>query len=164
MKTKHIIILSLAIVGAVFLGRAWGRYETNLRAVAAYESIPENLKEEFRGMTKEDFEHIRTASKGYSKNAVIELSLKDLFEAMTIYRIEAFQKENGNEGVDRYITEVKKRFLAGYHDGSSNYGEWKKLADKIALKFSEEKTEPNQSLETTTMAVTPAALHPSRQP
>ena len=26
------------------------------------------------------------------------------------------------------------------------------------------KTEPNQSLETTTLAVTPAALHPSRQP
>jgi hypothetical protein len=30
--------------------------------------------------------------------------------------------------------------------------------------YKTQKTEPNQSPETTTMAVTPAASHPSRQP
>jgi hypothetical protein len=164
MKTKRIIILSLTIVCALFAGRAWGRYESNLRAVAAYESIPANLKEEFRGMKKEDFSRLMASIKEYGKNNSTELSLKELFEATTAVGIEIAQKKSGNEGVASYITEVKARFLTGYQSSSASYGDWKKLADKLALRLAEEKTEPNQSLQTTTMAVTDAAAQPPRQP
>jgi len=148
MTTKHIIIPSQAIVGAVFVGRAWGRYETNLQAVAASESIPKNLKEEFREMTMEDFEHTTTAIKTIPERLI--RSDDDISDR-------SIPKGDGNEDVDRYITETKERFLAGYHDGSSNYGEWKSLADKIALRFLEEKNGAQPSAKRTIMAVTDRA-------
>ncbi len=75
--------------------------------------------------------------RGFSKNAVTELSLKGLFETMTIMRIESLLKERGVEAIEEYATNAKKRFLSGYRDGSSNYGDWKPVADSVAKKLSE---------------------------
>jgi hypothetical protein len=160
MKTKHILIFSLVIISTFLAGRALGRYQSNLRV---YENLPEAAKKEFHGMSKEELSRLVTQIKTYGDNTVTELSLIDLFRATTVVHVESIQRK-GDEAVRRYIEEIKQKFLSSYQNGSSNYGEWKKVADGLALKLMKEKTEPNQPPEPTTKAITDAVVHSPRQP
>jgi hypothetical protein len=138
-KTLVIGLIAAGLAVGYVTGRLTGRHRAAEKVAQTYIDIPEPLKEQVRSMSKEEIDRMMKVVREYSQNAVLELSLKDLFETMTIMRIEAIAKEKGESEVAEYTAKAKERFVTGYRDGSSRYGDWQKLADSLVKKIEEEK-------------------------
>jgi hypothetical protein len=141
-RTSKFFVIALIAAGFAVgyaTGRFTGRHSAAEKVAQTYIDIPEPLKDQIRSMSKEDIDRMMKTIREYSQNAVLELSLKDLFESMTIMRIEAIAKESGEAGVAEFTDRAKERFVTGYRDGSSRYGDWQKVADTLVKKIEAEK-------------------------